>query len=403
MSSIPNKFKITFQLSLTGLVSSIPDLALAGMFFATLQNVFLFGKIAWYEIIMILEFVLIIFSFAYAVIFLGTSQKNIFKRAWFLFYFFFMSLLVGYVISAHVESTMVFVGFCIASSSRILALRRLKAATDEERGKSLLGDRSLDRAVVMLFLFFSYLFLSNYLPVPDTIPKDREMLFNFIPMGFLYFFTLGILDIIRPSLYLPFTVKVMLRRLVLLPLIDLGLTGGKLADFIELRMVESEGGNDAHPGALNPAELQVAGMTKAETLLDDLRDPNPDIRRDAAWKLREVTAEQARDPLISALRDHEATVRMSAAKALGEIKDTRAVQPLITALRDDNYMVRASAVLALGKIRDSRAAGPLGSALKDKHENVRSAAAEALVKLSEQSTEQKQEGKPGWREKIKKR
>ena len=403
MSSVPNKFKIAFQFSLTGLVDSIPDLVMAGIFLATWHNVFLFGKIAWYEIIMILEFVLVIFSFAYIVIFLGTSQKNFFKRAWFLFYFFFMSILVGYIISTLVGSTMVFVGFCIASASRILSLRRLKVSTDEERRKSLLGDWSLDRAVVMLLLFFLYLFLSNYLPIPETIPKDREVLFNFIPMGFLYFFTLGILSIIGPSLYLPFSVKIILRKLFLLPLIDLGLTGGKLADFIEISMDDSEESADLHPEALNLAELKVGGKTKAETLLDDLRDDNPDIRRDAAWKLREVNAEQAREPLISALRDHEATVRMSAAKALGEIKDIRAVQPLITALRDDNYMVRISAVLALGKIQDSRAAGPLKAALKDNHENVRSAAAEALEKLSEQSAEQKQEGKPWWRERIKRR
>ncbi|MEK7679021.1 MAG: HEAT repeat domain-containing protein, partial [Deltaproteobacteria bacterium] len=74
--------------------------------------------------------------------------------------------------------------------------------------------------------------------------------------------------------------------------------------------------------------------------------------------------------LIEALKDPNADVRQNAAEALGELKDPRAVLPLIEALKDGNGGVRQSAAWALGKLKDPRAVLPLLEALKDPNADV---------------------------------
>ena len=94
--------------------------------------------------------------------------------------------------------------------------------------------------------------------------------------------------------------------------------------------------------------------------ITDLRDGNPDIRRDAAIDLGNMVnnssdrqkAEKAVPALLSALKDDDADVRGDAARALGIIRGNtqKTVPAVVEALKDKDYRVRQSAAEALGRI-----------------------------------------------------
>jgi HEAT repeat protein len=90
------------------------------------------------------------------------------------------------------------------------------------------------------------------------------------------------------------------------------------------------------------------------------------------------------DRWIQDLKDPNPNVRIAAADALFELNDTRAVDPLIQALKDNSSYVRQDAAGALEELNDSRAVNPLTQVLNDKNEekSVQDAVAEALKKLS---------------------
>jgi len=117
-------------------------------------------------------------------------------------------------------------------------------------------------------------------------------------------------------------------------------------------------------------------------LVDDLKDEDWKVRRDAADALRERGDASAVEPLIEALKDDNQYVRVHIAFALGEIGDARAVEPLIDALEDRDRFLRRSAAWALGKIGDNRAIDPLFTAFEEDDKlDVRKDAARALNKL----------------------
>ena len=82
--------------------------------------------------------------------------------------------------------------------------------------------------------------------------------------------------------------------------------------------------------------------------------------------------------LIQELKDKDYNVREKAAVKLGKLKDASAVVPLIEALTDEKSSVRYEVATALGNIKDVRALNPLINALKDEKASVRNAAIEAL-------------------------
>ncbi len=121
-----------------------------------------------------------------------------------------------------------------------------------------------------------------------------------------------------------------------------------------------------------------------EPIIEELKDEDDIVRRNAAEELGETKDAKAVGPLIEALKDKDLRVRMNAADALGKIRDARAVEPLIKVLRDKDYNIRMNAAEALGRIKDERAVEPLIEALKDEDNiflNIQWKAADALCEI----------------------
>lgn len=83
-----------------------------------------------------------------------------------------------------------------------------------------------------------------------------------------------------------------------------------------------------------------------------LEDPDPLVRRHAAWAAGESEDPAHVDALIARIADRDVRVRATAAWALGEIKDPRAIAPLATLLDDEDGRMREMAALAIGEIED---------------------------------------------------
>jgi HEAT repeat protein len=138
-----------------------------------------------------------------------------------------------------------------------------------------------------------------------------------------------------------------------------------------------------------PAASPVAAAKK-ETVspevgawLAQLKSPNWNIRRKAAFELGKIRAVEAVVPLLELLDDENDKACGVAAMALGRIGDKRALKPLIERLEDEALYVRASAAKGLGYLGDTSAAPALRGALKDAAPDVREAAKEALRKLAQ--------------------
>lgn len=102
--------------------------------------------------------------------------------------------------------------------------------------------------------------------------------------------------------------------------------------------------------------IEVAGLAqppRSQDLVAAPSDPDPLVRRHAAWVMGESEDPAHVEPLVEHLTDPDARVRSAAAWALGEIKDSRAIEPLAALLRDDVAGVREMAVLAIGEIEDA--------------------------------------------------
>ena len=149
-----------------------------------------------------------------------------------------------------------------------------------------------------------------------------------------------------------------------------------------------------------------------DALAADLCDPDPEVRRIAANRLRDLDDEQAGTPLVRALEDESPHVRAAAALGLlyrqpasatpalikhllndpkGNVRaicatalasaDDEAMQALMQALADPDWDVRVSACCALGRVRYRPAIEPLMKMLDDPSWQVRHAACEALVEM----------------------
>ena len=151
-------------------------------------------------------------------------------------------------------------------------------------------------------------------------------------------------------------------------------------------------------------------MTKGDSRpVQDLRSPDPELRRAAVCALGQRGSPRTVPRLIEALRDPELQVRCEAARALGAIGDPRAAAALVEGLGDpdpeyrqavaealvqmgkaaiplvarvlgySNPLAREAAARVLGAHRDRRAAGALVQALGDRDEQVGTVAAESVV------------------------
>jgi bilin biosynthesis protein len=86
------------------------------------------------------------------------------------------------------------------------------------------------------------------------------------------------------------------------------------------------------------------------TLFEQLKHPNPNLRERAMWELAEQQDETIIPRLVSLLDEEDTTYRRAAVKALGAIGiDT--VPPLVDALlNSENVTVRGSAAKALAQV-----------------------------------------------------
>jgi HEAT repeat protein len=121
----------------------------------------------------------------------------------------------------------------------------------------------------------------------------------------------------------------------------------------------------------------------AQPLIDSLeRDPDPNMRGQAALALGVLGDPRAIEPLLAAFKVNESLAAMRIAEALGNLNDTRAVEPLILALEDRDDGVRICATDALGKLKDARAVEPLLRALKTSQGYTAVRVAQALQALT---------------------
>jgi HEAT repeat protein len=126
----------------------------------------------------------------------------------------------------------------------------------------------------------------------------------------------------------------------------------------------AEAMRDENQDIRREAAMAIGGIGDARgvsPLLEALKDPDGAVRREAAWGLVRI-GERAVDPLLGAFDDGPA-YRWELVWALGEIKDERSVGILIRALKDPDEEVRREAAWALWFIGDDRATMPLREAL----------------------------------------
>jgi len=97
-----------------------------------------------------------------------------------------------------------------------------------------------------------------------------------------------------------------------------------------------------------PPELKIESSAPLGTLLADLKNASPTVRRKAILALGERNEHGAVEAIIKALDDPDDEVRLAAVVALGKIGDSRAVEPLILKLKSyDYFYVRKKAAYTL--------------------------------------------------------
>lgn len=134
-------------------------------------------------------------------------------------------------------------------------------------------------------------------------------------------------------------------------------------------------------GLWGVAQLARRDRTQATALLPFLKDPDGEIRAQAARLLGDVRHTAAADALLPLLMDTAPRARFFAAEALGRMQHAGAVQPLIEMLADndghDAYIQHAG-ILALGTIGDAAAVEGLSTHAQP---SVRLAAVVALRRM----------------------
>src|ERR1044072_7804641 len=114
--------------------------------------------------------------------------------------------------------------------------------------------------------------------------------------------------------------------------------------------------NHHNPSLLNSA-LQVLAASEVDTLsplLELLKDPDPNLRMQAALALGEQRDVRAADGLIEALKDEDTNVRYRGIEALGKLKATEAVDVLAEIAKSGDFFLSFAALESLAMIGDAR-------------------------------------------------
>ena len=131
--------------------------------------------------------------------------------------------------------------------------------------------------------------------------------------------------------------------------------------------------------ALQLRSRSEADMTDRLSAL--LRDPDPDLRVQAALALGQQLRPSAAGPLIAALDDEDINVRFHAIEALGLMRARAAVDRLLEIAQSGEFFLAFPAIDALTRIADRAAAPPLVPLLAD--QSLRTAVASALASLGD--------------------
>lgn len=120
-------------------------------------------------------------------------------------------------------------------------------------------------------------------------------------------------------------------------------------------------------------------------LVTALRDDEAVVRKIAVWGLSEMRpgALEAAGPVAALLRDPDPDVRGQAARALGDIGAVAHSRNIARLLRDSDAMVGRQAAHALGDLRDPASRADLEEAMKHPDPGVRSQAHWALRQIAE--------------------
>ncbi|MFW5906282.1 MAG: HEAT repeat domain-containing protein [Desulfobia sp.] len=141
------------------------------------------------------------------------------------------------------------------------------------------------------------------------------------------------------------------------------------------------------PGDAAAEALTRIGEPAIGPVVNALSSPNPTVRRQVTYILREFCEEfkdqRVKDALIIALQDKDPKVKEKASFAIRDCQDPRAVEHLVRHLKDDDRSVRIAAACALRQSRDIRALPSLIESLQDKDEEVRRRVVDALAVLKD--------------------
>jgi HEAT repeat protein len=129
----------------------------------------------------------------------------------------------------------------------------------------------------------------------------------------------------------------------------------------ERRLAIPEPKGQPFPTSVAPSSRGIAPplpppptSTTAAVLLEQLRAPEPTVRRAAADGLGQLGNAAAVPPLLPLLHDADPYVRQAAARALGQLNDPGAIAPLVAMRTDPDEHVLHAAIGALGDIQDPR-------------------------------------------------
>jgi HEAT repeat protein len=107
-------------------------------------------------------------------------------------------------------------------------------------------------------------------------------------------------------------------------------------------------------GSTDPAIVPILAPVLEE-------DPEPSVRRAAAYGLRRTGEPSATESLLRGLSDEDKATRIHAAMGLGDLRARTAVEPLVSLLHDRSCA--ETAARALVEIGDERALSPLRAAV----------------------------------------
>jgi HEAT repeat protein len=149
--------------------------------------------------------------------------------------------------------------------------------------------------------------------------------------------------------------------------------------------------NKEYPSSIHISAIQALGHIGSESassvLAKTLKDPDMDMRKMAAYELRNLKNKNVVSQLLESLinQDENSTVRVHVAVALGNIGDKSEIKDLIRILDDKNEdpSVRMNSASALRKIINEDAISYLEKALQDEEYFVSHTVARELREIGE--------------------